>query len=149
MLRCLYRARVADASLPAEKEAAIRRNEEIEAVAAVPVGPDRIAVCRGDAYRGKLAPAFPDEAEPGRAAFTAVEAKREPRWRHALEGTDEMIAIKVERRAVDAVEGAGREDERGPGAVDFLPHLPGGLTVGIKILDGEGEGGVDASVTGA
>src|SRR3990167_6981821 len=30
---------VADASVPAEKEAAVRRNEEIEAVAAVPVGP--------------------------------------------------------------------------------------------------------------
>ncbi len=44
------------------------------------------------------------------------------------------------------MEGAGREDEGGAGAVDFLPDLPGRLAIRIKVLEREGELAIDMAV---
>src|SRR3546814_1056205 len=100
-------------------------------------------VCSSDL---QLAALPPNEAEQRRAGLAAAQRDDERAHVGQLDRADEMVAIEKEGGILDLVKGARREDEGGAGAIDFLPNLARRLSVGIKVLEREGELAVDMAI---
>src|SRR3546814_883623 len=133
-------------SIPVEDVAAVRRNVIVDPVGGFGVRPDAVAVDRHRARRRQLAALPPNEAEQRRAGLAAAQRDDERAHVGQLDRADEMVAIEKEGGILDLVKGARREDEGGAGAIDFLPNLARRLSVGIKVLEREGELAVDMAI---
>src|SRR5690606_22547734 len=97
----------------------------------------------GESGLCQLAALEADQAEARGAGLAAVERDGQRLVAAALHRADEMVAIEPERRALDMVEGARREDERSARTIDLLADLTGLLPVGVQVLQREGELAID------
>jgi cation diffusion facilitator family transporter len=103
----------------------------------------RWSACGRFAVSGGDAPWSACFQPPSGAGLAAVERQRQRPVAGTLRRPREMVAIEQERRALDMVERARRENESRAGAIDLLADLAGRLAIGVKVLERKGEFAID------